>query len=185
MAAIVPAVVVFLTPGPAAAAIYMWQDANGVMHFTDHPKNAQFKSYVPAGLSGRNPDRTWGRQEIVQEIRRIAPKHGMDPRLVEKVVWAESDFDPFAVSHMGAMGLMQLMPTTAQMLGVAEPFDPVQNLDGGIRYLRYLLDRFRGKLDWALAAYHAGENRVERHRGIPPIPATRQYVERILKAYAQ
>lgn len=168
--------------GVAEAAIYMWTDANGVMHFTDYPKNDKFVSYLQDSPRSRQLA-GWDRQTIQAEIKRLSKAHGLDHNLVEKVVWAESDYDIFAVSHKGAMGLMQLMPGTAKLLGVSEPFDPVQNLDGGIRYLRYLIDRFRGKLDWALAAYNAGERRVEEHGGVPPYPETRKYVDRILNAY--
>ena len=180
------AAVLLISSGIAEADIYVWQDQNGVLHFTDRPKHQKFVSYVSSQAKTAKRNVTaWNRDAIRDEIRRLAPMHGMDPKLIEKVVWAESDFDPLAVSHKGAMGLMQLMPQTAKILGVSEPFDPVQNLDGGIRYLRYLLDRFRGKLDWALAAYNAGERRVEEHGGIPPFRETQHYVDRILKAYAK
>lgn len=174
---------VMLFNAPVYAAIYVWTDANGVMHFTDYPKNEKFVSYLQEPARNRQLAAAWDREAIRAEIKRLAKLHGLDHKLVEKIVWAESDYDIFAVSHKGAMGLMQLMPDTARLLGVSQPFDPVQNLDGGMRYLRYLLDRFRGKLDWALAAYNAGEHRVEEHGGIPPFPETRKYVDRILNAY--
>jgi soluble lytic murein transglycosylase-like protein len=122
---------------------------------------------------------------VRREIHARADRHGLDPVLVEKVVWAESNFNPLAVSQKGAMGLMQLMPATADLLSVAEPFDPVQNLEGGMRYLRYLLDRFSGRLDLALAAYNAGEGRVLRAGGVPAITETRHYVRKIMTAYLE
>lgn len=112
-------------------------------------------------------------------IGSAARRHGVDPALVTAVVWTESGFDPDAVSEAGARGLMQLMPATAAELGV-DPDDPVANLDGGTRFLASLLDRYGGRPDLALAAYHAGPARVDEARGIPPIPSTRAYVSRVL-----
>jgi soluble lytic murein transglycosylase-like protein len=104
---------------------------------------------------------------------------------VEAIISVESDFDPLAVSRKGAMGLMQLMPQTADRYAVQNPFDPLQNIIGGIRYLRDLLHRFQGDLRWALAAYNAGETAVETHQGIPPYRETRDYVARVLTRYGQ
>ena len=94
---------------------------------------------------------------------------------------AESAFDPYAVSHKGACGMLQLIPATAERFGVEDIFDVDQNLDGGARYMRWLLDRFEGRTDLALAAYNAGEEAVDRHGGIPPYRETRNYVSRILE----
>lgn len=169
---------------PALAAIYVWEDDNGVLHFTDAPRHSGYTAYVPTGRPMPQPS-TWDRDTIREQIWRIAPSFRLDPLLIEQVVRVESDYDPFALSHKGAMGLMQLMPETARLLGVRKPFDPIENLRGGMRYLRYLLDRFSGRLEWALAAYHAGENRVARARGVPDISSTKSYVRRILKFYEQ
>ena len=113
-------------------------------------------------------------------IQRVATTHSMDPKLLEAVVRVESNFDPWAVSRRGAMGLMQLMPTTARRYGVEDVFDPAQNLAGGSLYLKDLLARF-GEVRLALAAYNAGEDAVERSGGVPPYRETRLYVTRILK----
>jgi soluble lytic murein transglycosylase-like protein len=125
------------------------------------------------------------RKKFTPHIQRIAKQHGLDPRLMHAVISAESSFNPRAVSHAGAMGLMQLMPGTARRFGVTDPFNPEQNLTGGARYLRWLLDKFNNDQVLALAAYNAGENAVIKygHR-IPPYAETQTYISRVLDFYA-
>lgn len=113
-------------------------------------------------------------------IARAAARHGVDADLVHAVVKAESSYNPRCRSSAGAMGLMQLMPGTARALGVGDPWDPAQNLDGGVRYLRQQLDRF-GEVDLALAAYNAGPGAVQRHHGVPPYRETQAYVKRVMQ----
>jgi hypothetical protein len=119
--------------------------------------------------------------EIEAHIREVAARYGVSPRLVAAIIEAESEFNPRAVSRKGARGLMQLMPATAVSLQVENSFDPFENIDGGVRHLRRLLDRFQGNLPLAIAAYNAGEQAVVAHGGIPPYRETRRYVSRILR----
>jgi len=122
-------------------------------------------------------------EEIDRLLEQTATRHQVDPNLVRAIVKVESDYDPKAISRKGAMGLMQLVPDTARRLGVVNPFDPQQNLEGGVSHLRYLLDLFRGDLGLSLAAYNAGEHAVQRSGGIPAFTETRQYVRKIRSLY--
>jgi hypothetical protein len=124
--------------------------------------------------------RAW---HYLPKIESVCSDYGLDPHLVVSVIEVESGFNPRAVSPKGAQGLMQLMPETARMLGVADPFDTEQNLRGGIRYLSYLYDLFDKDLSLALAAYNSGEGRVMRLGRIPQISETRDYVDRVTRLY--
>ncbi len=121
------------------------------------------------------------RESLVALVDEMAARHGVDPRLANALVQVESNYESTAVSSKGARGLMQLMPATARYYGVDDSFDPVQNLDAGLRHLRGLLDRYgEGRVSLALAAYNAGEGAVSRYRGVPPYRETQDYVRRIL-----
>ncbi len=133
-----------------------------------HAPGVSVSSEPPPGLKGM--------------INSAAEAHNVDPALLESLVHAESSYDPLARSRAGAMGLSQLMPDTARGLGVTNPFDPAQNLNGGAKYLRGLLDQF-GDVPKALAAYNAGPGAVERHGGIPPYAETQAYVRKVLAGY--
>ncbi len=128
-------------------------------------------------------------RELVEElpfgrlIRDASARHGVDPLLVAAMVEAESGFDPNAVSAVGAVGLMQVLPTTAELYSDGDPFDPVVNMGVGTRYLRSLLKQFDGDTALALAAYNAGPGNVLRHQGVPPFRETRNYVERVMSRY--
>lgn len=136
--------------------------------------------------NGRDLRKTSARRaEFMVKIQEMAPKYDLDPALVLEVVRAESNFNPRARSHKGALGLMQLIPATARRFGVKDPLDPMQNLRGGMAYLRWLLKRFDGDLRLTLAGYNAGEAAVQRHGGMPPYEETRAYVGKILARYSK
>ena len=121
--------------------------------------------------------------DLEELISRHAHRQRLEERLVRAVIQVESSYDPAALSHKGAMGLMQLMPATARELAVADPWDPEENVRGGTDYLRNMLTRFDDDLELALAAYNAGPTAVERYRGVPPYPETRSYVEKVMRLY--
>ena len=133
---------------------------------------------------GQNrPSLSIDRDGVEKMVREAAERHRVDPALVRAVIETESNWNPLARSHKGAMGLMQLIPTTAQRFGVNDAFNPKQNVDAGVRYLKTLLERYNGNLDLALAAYNAGEGAVDRAHGVPSYRETRNYVQRVQDAY--
>lgn len=121
--------------------------------------------------------------QLLSMISQVAQKHGVDEKLVKAVIKQESGFNPKATSHCGAKGLMQLMPGTAKTLGVTDAYNPVQNVDGGVRHLKWLLSKYHGNVILALAAYNAGSGAVDKYDGVPPYPETQNYVKSILANY--
>jgi soluble lytic murein transglycosylase-like protein len=180
---------------PASAQIYAFADARGEVLLTDAPQGGAWRmlfmleeagarTMPPAGEPVRGCPAPRGPATGAAwhgELDAIARAHGLDPHLVSAVIWAESRCDPRAVSPKGAAGLMQLMPATARAYGVADVFDPLQNMRGGARYLRDLVAMFPGKLDLALAAYNAGPRSViDARMRVPPFRETRAYVPAVL-----
>jgi len=177
------------TVAPAAADVFRFEDEAGNVVYTNIPPRPPAPSppdppAVAEAPPPRGAPRHGDRVALYQPlIRAAAARYGVDSRLVEAVVRVESGGNPRAVSPKGALGLMQLMPARAAQLGVRDPFDPELNLDGGVRHLRDLLQRFGGDVRLALAAYHAGADAVRAYRGIPPYPDTRQYVQLVAARY--
>jgi len=193
-----------LCAAPVRAQVISAMDANGRRVFinADEPVKAR-KPLPPAKANGNLPGRTTifapvasfpvakgaGQQakpalgDLDRIVHEASARHSVDPALVRAVIETESSWNPAAVSRRGAVGLMQLVPGTAKRLGVDDAMNPEHNVDGGVRYLRTLLDRYNGNLDLALAAYNAGEGAVDRHGGIPPYRETRNYVQKVTEAY--
>lgn len=179
MGLLVTSYLLIATPA-ARAEMYQYVDANGTISLTNVPSDMRYRRIDI--LSNRlHP--TISEQELEPMISRFSRQHQLHPALIRAVIKAESGFDPHAVSRAGAVGLMQLMPQTAARMDVRDLYDPEDNIGGGTKYLRQLLDRFRGNLPLALAAYNAGEHVVDRYRTLPPYTETRQYVRKVLRYY--
>lgn len=163
------------------ADIYMYIDSDGVLHFTNRPTSSNYKVYVKERPNKSTPSVNTNEYDAV--IQAAADRHGVSFSLIKAIIRAESGFNPKAVSHKGAMGLMQIMPDNFKAFNLQDPFDPEENIMAGARYVARLLDRFQGRLPLALAAYNAGPNRVEVYQDIPPFAETEQYVKRVMKYY--
>jgi soluble lytic murein transglycosylase len=168
----------------AGPAIYRYTDDRGVVHFTNVPQDDRYRRVAEDELGHGRIQRVPRHWKFDGLIGLTARQHQLQPALVKAVIAAESNFDPQAVSRKGAQGLMQLMPKTAAALGVEDPLRPIENVNGGSRYLRQMIDRY-GDLERALAAYNAGPSAVDRYGGIPPYPETRDYVRKVLTYYRQ
>ncbi len=185
---------IILSAGRAFADIYLYRDTAGSLHFSNAPAESYYQYYMPA--TWKIPGASWRssfsfspgtgridgtrRKAYDEIIAQVAERHQVDAALIKAVIRTESDFVPYAVSPKGARGMMQLMPGTARMHGVWRVFDAKDNIDGGVRHLHYLLERYSGNLRLALAAYNAGEAAVDKHGGIPPYPETIDYVSRVI-----
>lgn len=183
-----------LVPGSAAADIYSFTDADGVVHFANKPKDPRFHLYIKSRESKRSPapgvtpvppsDTSPERFSRYDEwIRQAAILYQIPEELIRAVMHVESNYDPRAVSSAGAQGLMQLMPETALRMQVRDTFDPREAIFGGTRYLRVLANMFNGDLELTIAGYNAGESAVVRYGGIPPYEETQNYVIKVMTYY--
>lgn len=170
---------------PAAAQIYSWRDADGKLVLSDKPRpdhgaHATYEVHGAAAIRATKPLASTSKSAPFEaSITEHARRQRVAADLVRAVIQVESAFNPIAVSSKGAMGLMQLMPATATELGVVNPFDPDQNIRGGVAYLRQLLDRYDGNVELALAAYNAGIGNVTKYGAVPPFKETKNYVKKI------
>ncbi len=173
--------VLVATGAGAEATIFYYKDSQGVFHFTNnpglHPEPGRYRGYSIFAVFRDHPEVS--RDDIHRLARKYSRMYGMDPRLIMAVIEVESGYEPEAISSAGAEGLMQIMPETQKELGVEKPFDPEENIEAGVRYLRRMLDRFRS-VELALAAYNAGPSHVEKYGGIPPFDETQRYVAKVM-----
>ncbi len=180
-------IIILVSPPLSLADIYRFEDSEGGLHFTDAPTDKRFKIFMRDFEKDRRLRTNFGFKRFTRNpsefdpiISSTAMEFGVDKSLVKAVIHAESGYNPNAVSSKGATGLMQLMPGTAQDLKVYDSFNPADNIRGGVRYLRFLLDTFKGDVTLALAAYNAGLGKVAKFGGIPPYLETRNYVSKVL-----
>ena len=177
--------IVLAGASPAAAQIYSWRDADGKLVLSDKPRTGDgTQTYAVHGSTAVRAAAGSTSKSAPYEasIAEHARRQQVAADLVRAVIQVESAFNPVAVSSKGAMGLMQLMPATARELGVGNPFDPDQNIRGGVAYLRRLLDRYNGNVELALAAYNAGMGNVEKYGDVPPFKETKKYVKKVTGA---
>ena len=184
-------------PTSIRADIYRFQDEKGVVHFTNAPTDSKYQLFLKEQQKSRTSLPSKGNlknfsstisnlnnyTQLAPHIDEVSQQYGIDPKLIQAVIHVESNFDPQAVSPKGAQGLMQLMPQTARDLQVSDAFSPKENIDGGTRYLRYLMDIYNQDMSLALAAYNAGPEKVNLYRGIPPYQETKTYVQRVMQIY--
>jgi len=172
----------WIAPTPAFADVYYYKDSQGVLTFTNVPNHGGYRRMIRDNNGpGSDPSTVNGSYEEL--ILAASGRHNVNADLIRAVIKAESDFRSNARSHKGAMGLMQLMPETARLHNVADAYDPGENVEGGVRHLKMLLERYQGDLQLSLAAYNAGSGAVEKHGGIPPFTETQEYVRRVLRFY--
>jgi soluble lytic murein transglycosylase-like protein len=173
---------VFSSLTPAFADVYVYKDRNGVLTFSNVPNHTGYRR-VLREKNGQVSINSLVNGSYDDLILTASGRYNIDAHLIRAVIKAESDFNSNARSHKGAMGLMQLMPETARLHNVSDAYDPGENVEGGVRHLRMLLDRYQGDVELSLAAYNAGSAAVEKHGGIPPFVETRDYVRRVLRFY--
>jgi len=188
-AAIAAAAVTMVFPHTSRADIVKYLDGNGTVHFTDSggPWPFEILKRIPSAPQRQVRTAVYeeNRERFLPVVNAAAEAYGLDPHLVRCVIDQESAFNPRAKSPKGAVGLMQLMPRTANLYKVRNIYDPYENIHGGTRYLKYLLKKYRGDVKLALAAYNAGEEAVRRYSGVPPYQETQDYVEKIMAKYGK
>ncbi|MFI5304484.1 MAG: lytic transglycosylase domain-containing protein [Nitrospiria bacterium] len=169
----------------AKAELYYFVDQAGALHFTNVPDDPRYKQIDKIKIEKqRKKALSSSFSDFRRYIENAAKKYEVDPLLIRALIKVESDYDPFAVSNSGAQGLMQLMPGTSRRMEVGDPFNPEENIDGGVKYFKKLLSLFNGQLIPSIAAYHAGENLVMKYDNqIPPIEATQNYVKKVIFQY--
>lgn len=187
------AICAFLAAAPARAELYAFTDSDGVIHFTNLPDDPRYRPYPLPGTKN-----TYEWKDELGALRRLhrvsvsqydaliieaARYYTLPPALIKAVIAVESSFEPAAVSHAGAQGLMQLIPSTAKAMHVGDPFDPRENVYGGTRYLRVLANQFDGDVRLTVAAYNAGPEAVKEAHGVPSFSETQKYVSRVLRLY--
>lgn len=170
--------------GLAEAEVFSYIDKNGTVHYSNAPTATHFNNRNHAKYLRKYRKQT-DKREYELYIREAAKKYRLDPFLVKAVIEAESNFDCYAVSYRGAKGLMQLMPGTAGDMNVKNAFNARQNIEGGCRYLRRMLNMFDGNVILAVAAYNAGPTKVKKYQNVPPYSETRKYVKTVLARYKQ
>lgn len=170
-----------LCVSPVLADIYVKRLPDGTMCYTNFPTGNDWGIYIKERTY--EPRAGCRRSDFDGLIRQIALNEGVDPQLIRGIVQVESQFNPRARSSKGAMGLMQLMPETATLMGIRDPWDPQENITAGTRYFSSLMKRYRGDVAKALAAYNAGPTAVDSYNGIPPYQETREYVKNVLAIF--
>ncbi len=183
----------FLSATPSTAGIYRYVDENGVIHFTNCPRDPNFQLYIRESKEDVGTEApslaptpvlsSADSKNFDSFITEFAKKYEVDFALIKAMIRAESGFNPYAISRKGAKGLMQLMPDTALRMNVGNVFSPKENIEGGVKYFKYLLSLFNNDLRLSLAAYNAGENIVSQLGTIPPYRETVDYVRRVLNYY--
>ncbi|MCP2500421.1 MAG: lytic transglycosylase domain-containing protein [Deltaproteobacteria bacterium] len=177
-----------LWPVASGADIYRYVDADGVIHYSNTQPDEKFTLYlregpktVPRATASSLPTESW----MTGYVDRVSRANDLPPALVHAIIKAESNGQRKAVSPKGAKGVMQLMPFTSKRMRVVDPFDPIENIEGGIRYIKELLVSFEGDLTNTVAAYNAGPAAVRKYGGVPPYQETRLYVRRVMDLYRQ
>jgi len=177
-----------LWPAVSGADIYRYMDGEGVIHYSNTQPDEKFTLYLregpkaaPPAPASSLPDASW----MTGYVDRFSRANNLPPALVHAIIKAESNGQRKAVSPKGAKGVMQLMPFTSKRLRVADPFDPIENIEGGIKYIKELLVTFEGNLTNTVAAYNAGPAAVRKYGGVPPYQETRLYVRRVMDLYRQ